>query len=357
MDFTAFDFETANRRSDSACQLGAIVVRGGQVVGRHLWMIRPRPFFFHPGNIRIHGIHPQQVADEWEFDEQWDAIWEVLQGACLVAHNAPFDIRVLRACLGTHEIPIPRFAFQCTRLIARQTWPHWQGFGLAVLAQRLGIRFRHHDALEDADACAQVLLAAAMELRVDHLEELEQALGIERGRGGAWGYQGARRAGTTGGVSSRWKGRRRADAPDRTTPSRSQSRPAPLSETPARRAADASCDPLLDLERLQRRAEVSAAWSTKHVVFTGVLRSMQRYQAEALAEALGATCQASVSRKTSVVVIGEPDRRTLSAGRRHSVKEEDARQRAREGQAIELISERDFLRILAGEEGVSCAAP
>jgi len=59
MDFIAFDFETANRRSDSACQLGAIVVRGGQVVGRHQWMIRPRPFFFHPGNIRIHGIHPQ----------------------------------------------------------------------------------------------------------------------------------------------------------------------------------------------------------------------------------------------------------------------------------------------------------
>jgi DNA polymerase III epsilon subunit-like protein len=34
MDFTAIDFETANQRRDSACQLAAVVGRGGQLVDR-----------------------------------------------------------------------------------------------------------------------------------------------------------------------------------------------------------------------------------------------------------------------------------------------------------------------------------
>ena len=54
-NFTAIDFETANRRRDSACQLAAVRVRDGQLDQERMWMIRPDPFFFSNGD-------PGQVA-------------------------------------------------------------------------------------------------------------------------------------------------------------------------------------------------------------------------------------------------------------------------------------------------------
>ena len=63
-DFTAIDFETASHQPDSACQLGAVVVRNGQLVDQFMWMIRPQPLHFSKSNIRIHGITPAQVREE-----------------------------------------------------------------------------------------------------------------------------------------------------------------------------------------------------------------------------------------------------------------------------------------------------
>lgn len=191
MDFTAIDFETANSGRHSACQLAAVKVRGGQIVDQQCWLIRPRPFHFSPINIRIHGISPDQVAEEPEFGQCWPSIAQHLRGQCLIAHNAPFDINVLLACLRYHQLPIPELTFSCTRLIARQTWTDRPGYGLKPLADWLGVTFRHHDALEDSIACARILLAAAESLGASSMESLEQTLALRRGTAGQWGYRGA----------------------------------------------------------------------------------------------------------------------------------------------------------------------
>lgn len=351
MDFTAIDFETANRRSDSACQLGAAVVRGGAIVARHQWLIRPRPFYFDAGNIRIHGISPQHVADELEFDERWDEIWSVLSSDCLIAHNAAFDIRVLQGCLRTHEIVCPRFEFSCTRLIARRTWPEWPGYGLAAIANRLDITFRHHDALEDAVACAKVLLNAATEAKVNSLPDLEQRVTIRRGRCGPDGYRGVGSPYDPASRRSFFSPTRRHKAGlSRSDPTATRSSSFSVSTARAGTSYAGDIDPVektLDLEDLRTRGESLRPWTEKHVIFTGVLEHMQRYQAEQLAECLGATCQRAVSGKTNLVVVGQLDQRTLAAERTQSVKEEEARRRAEDGQAIEFLTEDDFLQIFA----------
>src|SRR6056297_3406259 len=180
-DFTAIDFETASRRSDSACQLAAVVVRGGQIVDQCKWMIRPEPFYFSQSNIRIHGITPQQVEAEPCFGQLWPEIANRLGDDCLVAHNATFDIGVLLACLSAHRHAIPELQYTCTRAIARRVWPHHRRYGLKPLASWLGIRFRHHDALEDSIACAKILLAAGIDREANSLEDLEKRLRLKRG--------------------------------------------------------------------------------------------------------------------------------------------------------------------------------
>ena len=185
-NFTAIDFETASRRHDSACQLGLATVRQGQIVDRVCWLIRPRPLYFHRANIQIHGITPEQVGDEPEFGELWPAISAKIGDDCLVAHNAAFDLRVLIGTLRSHRHPIPELQFTCTRAIARRTWPHLRRDGLKPLSNWLGIRFRHHDALEDAVACAKILLAAGIDREATSLPDLERRLRLRTGKAGSW---------------------------------------------------------------------------------------------------------------------------------------------------------------------------
>jgi hypothetical protein len=51
------------------------------------------------------------VANEPEFGDCWKSIAPCFESECdercLIAHNAPFDIGVLTACLNYHHIPVP----------------------------------------------------------------------------------------------------------------------------------------------------------------------------------------------------------------------------------------------------------
>jgi DNA polymerase-3 subunit epsilon len=196
MDFIAIDFETANYRRDSACQLAAVVVQSNQIVQSAMWMIRPEPFHFQASNIRIHGITPASVQHEPTFGGHWPEISQFLQctadnsPGCMVAHNAGFDLGVMLGCLQAHAIDAPEMHYTCTRMIGRRAWPGRTSYSIKSLAQMLGIHFRHHDALEDAVTCAKIMLAAANEIGVGSLHEMEKKLNLSRGRAGQWGMQG-----------------------------------------------------------------------------------------------------------------------------------------------------------------------
>lgn len=324
MDFTAIDFETATRQSDSACQLAAVRVRGGEIVHSAEWLIRPRPLRFSPQNIQIHGITPALVREEKEFGELWPEIRETFGEDCLIAHNASFDMGVLMACLQTHDHPIPEMQYSCTRAIAKRTWPHLPRFGLKPLSDWLGVRFQHHDALEDSIACAKIAIAAAEEADAKSLEELETALKLSRGAAGPWGKSGPAKP----------KSRRPRK------PLQPLSAPEPIADAMMTSSGT-------DLQRLLLRAEFVRPLHGKRVVFTGTLTRLQREQAEQLVTCCGGKCQATVSKRTSLLVVGQTDERTLASGRSISAKEEKARQLMAEGAELKILSEDDLLQMIA----------
>ncbi|EMI15885.1 DNA polymerase III subunit epsilon [Rhodopirellula maiorica SM1] len=336
-NFTAIDFETATHRSDSACQLAGVVVRDGVVVDSKVWLIRPKPFYFSPANIQIHGISADQVRDQPEFGELWPEVAEFLKltsGAhddkpeCLVAHNASFDIGVMMGCLHTHRIPVPDLQYTCTRAIARQVWPSRPRFGLKPLADWLGIRFRHHDALEDSQVCAKILMAAGIQAGAGTLEELEQSTKLSRGVAGAWGKRGPSK--------SHFRRPKRSTASSASA-SRTESR---IAETAA---VQAQLKQQWDLQRLFVRAEFIRPLAGQRVVFTGQLRQLTREDAESLAIRLGGTCQTSVTRETDLLVVGQTDKRTIQSGRTISTKEQAAREVQAAGGEIRIVSEHEFL--------------
>lgn len=182
MKFAAIDFETANYRSDSPCQVAVVVVEDCERVVERSWLIRPKNLFFSDRCIAVHGILPRHVMNEPEWDAVWAELSPIIDGLTLVAHNAMFDMAVLSSTLAAYDLVCPSIDFQCTRLIARRCWPGRTGYGLKPTAESLGISFRHHDALEDSRACAEIALAAARISSADSLESLESQLSIQRGR-------------------------------------------------------------------------------------------------------------------------------------------------------------------------------
>ena len=181
MKFTAIDFETANADRGSVCAVGLAMVENGQVVGRLHQLIRPNPCYFDPFNVSIHGISPSDVADAPTFAQFWPSLWPQVSGP-LVAHNAAFDMGVIRCALDQVGRPYPTTDYFCTKVIAKLAWPKHPTYALNHIARTLGISFRHHDAAEDAHACALVAIAACQHLNATSLYELQNACGLRIGK-------------------------------------------------------------------------------------------------------------------------------------------------------------------------------
>jgi len=160
LNFIAIDFETANRERSSACAIGLAFVKGGKIVDTYYSLIKPEPGYFIPEFIDIHGIRPEDVATASTMKELWPVIEPMLQSQTLVAHNAPFDQEVLCASLKAHGLKCPDYTFICSRNLSKRTWPGRDSYSLGKMAPAMGITFNHHDALEDARACAELTLKA-----------------------------------------------------------------------------------------------------------------------------------------------------------------------------------------------------
>ncbi|MCJ2034392.1 3'-5' exonuclease [Methylobacterium sp. J-068] len=176
MTVIAIDFETANERRDSACAVGLAWIADGAVVRRESRLIRPPELRFAPGNIRVHGIVPADVRTRPEFPDVMAEFLPDLASGLILAHNAGFDMGVLRASLAAYGMHPPAFAYLCTLQIARRVFPAEEGCGLGKVAARLGIRFEHHDAGEDAYACAEIALAAARQTGAPSIPALSRAI-------------------------------------------------------------------------------------------------------------------------------------------------------------------------------------
>ena len=93
LDFTAIDFETANGSSASACSVGLVKVRDGQVVDRIGWFIQPPAGHDHfvDWNTRIHGITADMVLEAPTWVEQLADLVAFTGDDEPVAHDAGFE--------------------------------------------------------------------------------------------------------------------------------------------------------------------------------------------------------------------------------------------------------------------------
>ena len=67
----------------------------------------------------------------------------------------------------------------CTVCLSRKVWKGFDNYRLNTVAKNLEISFRHHNAKEDACACANIAISAAEKLSTGNLIKLIEKLGLE----------------------------------------------------------------------------------------------------------------------------------------------------------------------------------
>ncbi|KJL20816.1 DNA polymerase III PolC-type [Microbacterium azadirachtae] len=183
LDFTAIDFETANSSPASACSVGLVRVRDSVVVAQTGWLIRPPHGHdeFQEWNVRIHGIQAHQVLDAPGWSEQLDRLCAFAGADVLVAHNAGFDLNVIRRACEATDDDCPPYRSLCSLAVARKVYD-LDSYRLPVAAEAAGFgAFPHHDALADARACAQIVIDAARRTGSDTIHQLAETIGVRLG--------------------------------------------------------------------------------------------------------------------------------------------------------------------------------
>lgn len=167
MTYYAIDFETANDYPNSACSVGVVRFVDGIEQDSVYSLIKPAKMYFKSEFIDIHHISYGDVRNELQFPEVWQTIVEPFVGngktepIYFVAHNAKFDMGVLKACFDYYGMPTPNIEYACTLRIARKVWKDFERHKLTFLADKFGIEYDAHNALDDARTCGKIFSMAA----------------------------------------------------------------------------------------------------------------------------------------------------------------------------------------------------
>ena len=285
MKYLAIDVETANERRTSICQIGIVQSENGIVSDSFISLLNPEEYF-DGMNVMVHGINEEDVQGAPKFIEMWDNINSLLDNQIVISHSSFDRVAIQKAC-DKYELPHPNCQWLDSMKMVRRTWNEFssRGYGLSNVCDHLGFEFQHHDALEDARACAFIAneILKTSEKSLEYwLERVQQPL------------------------------------------------------NPEQKYYSAS---------ITKEGNPEGEFYGETMVFTGTL-SLSRSEFATIAAAHGFNVKNSVSKKTSYLIIGDQDESKLN-GKTKSSKHRKAESLIKEGCNINILYEEDFIQIIS----------
>ncbi|MBO4876470.1 MAG: 3'-5' exonuclease [Ruminococcus sp.] len=155
--YIVFDVETPNRANDRMSAIGISVIENGRITESFFSLVDPETHFDY-FNTQLTGIDRNKVKGAPNFAQLWEEIEPLMGSGILAAHNAVFDMSVLRRCLQDYGISWKASAdYLCTVQIGRRVLPDMK-HNLNIMCDHFGIALDHHQADSDSRACAEILL-------------------------------------------------------------------------------------------------------------------------------------------------------------------------------------------------------
>jgi DNA polymerase III subunit epsilon len=281
MDFVAVDVETANADMASICQIGVVRFSRGAATDEWKSYVDPEDYF-DGVNVSIHGITETTVTGAPTFAKLATTLDRLLASHVVVTHTH-FDRVALCQASSKAKIPVPVCTWLDSARVARRAWKEFSvsGYGLGNVCKSIGYSFTPHDALEDAKAAGQIVLAAIT----------QSGLGLD-----GWLQR------VTQPID-----------PDANGP-------------------------------IVRTGNPDGLLYGEVMVFTGALEIPRREAAD-LAASVGCRIEASVTKHTTLLVVGDQDVLRL-AGNAKSSKHRKAEELIAKGQPIRILRESDFREIV-----------
>ena len=293
-EFIAIDVETANSSRASICQIGIAKFRDGVVVDEWSSLINPEEDFAKPQMI-IHGIKQKNVVDSPNLPEVMRTVSDFMKDSICISHSS-FDREVFDAAFKKYGIKEIKSSWLNSVEVARETWGDMPNgkYTLDNVASTLGYTFNHHDALSVAKAAGHIMVNA--------MQETETTLSY-------W----------INGEGHRVNARSLAEA---------------FTPTPKRKKAS-----------LVRKGNPEGPLVGEVISFTGDL-TMSKYEAADIASNLGCRVTVSVTKKATMLVVGDVDPRMLKQGETKTMKERKAEELILKGQPIRIMNETDFQELI-----------
>ncbi|MDP0929076.1 3'-5' exonuclease [Paracoccus onubensis] len=169
-----FDTETTGLEdSDRMVQIAGLRIARGRLTGESFETLVNPGRAIPPRATAIHGISDAMVADAPGPDMALTSFHHFAQDAVLVAHNAPFDMGMLR---NTGKGPDFDNRVLDTVLLSVMIWGGSVSHTLDALAERLGIVIppeKRHTAMGDARATAEIFLSLIPALEAKGITRFE----------------------------------------------------------------------------------------------------------------------------------------------------------------------------------------
>lgn len=284
MNFVAIDVETANADMASICQIGLAVFENGVLKDEWKTYVDPEDYF-DPINVDIHGINETKVRGAPNFPALSDTLNSYLTGSTVVCHTH-FDRVAIHQATNRHRIVMPDCTWLDSARVARRTWSQfaWKGYGLHNVCSMLGYEFKHHDALDDAKAAAHIVIEAFKQTGLDidgWIKRIDQPIDPSSSGSGSF---------------------------------------------------------------IKREGNQEGALFGEVLVFTGSLE-LSRSEAADLAASIGCQVAPGVTKKTTMLVVGDQDLAKL-AGHEKSSKHRKAEELIAKGTPIRILRESDFKELV-----------
>lgn len=301
MDFVAFDFETANRNRHSICSVGMVFVENGVILDSIYELINPEEEF-DSYNTLIHGIRESDVANALTFPVFYEKIKSRIENKLLIAHNMAFDGYALRDNLRRYGITPVHHDLLCSYQLSKRLVPNLPSYGIKPLCQHFQLSLnQHHHALDDAKACAELMMCLIKNYELHSLDAVYEKTSIKPGKVSLENY---------------------------------------FSPAVSRNGEK------LDLRSIEvsNEADPEHPLFGKNVVFTGKLSVFSRREAAVLVGKKGGTPQNGINNQTDYIVLGDFEDVMIKGNK--SSKLIKAEKMINEGINIEIVSEQDFLKML-----------
>ena len=157
--FVAIDFETLENWRCSVCEVGVVVIEDNKIVAKYGTKVCPPSMNESYHCVKTHGLHYNDVKGYPKFDAVWNYIdKEYIKGSPIIAHNVGFEKSCINEC-GDYYGTNTEYTYYDTLLLSRKYINKLYNYRLDTVSRFIHYKLNnHHNALEDALACANIFI-------------------------------------------------------------------------------------------------------------------------------------------------------------------------------------------------------